>query len=226
MQFPAPAQVTSAAIFQVRDGILQVLAWQRGKPPEAGKWALPGGYLAPDEDLERSIRRHLATKVDLREVAHMEQLGTWSDPARHPGAWEVMTGYMGVVASDLDPTLPDDTRWHPVDGHPIMAFDYEDIVLTARERLRAKLSYTNIGFALSPPTFTMSELRDIYRAALGHPVSATNLQRVLVRRGELEPTGNRRPSGAGGGRPAAEFRFRSRELEVTDPFAVLRPPRE
>jgi len=62
-------------------------------------------------------------------------------------------------------------------------------------RLRAKLSYTNIGFALAPPTFTISELREIYAAALGHEVSATNLQRVLVRRELLEDTGERRPPG-------------------------------
>lgn len=224
-EFPAPSQVSAAAIFQVRDGELQVLLWQRGTPPHEGRWSLPEGYLAPGESLEQSILRHLAAKVDVREVAHLEQLGTWSAPDRYPDGWEVTTAYMGVVASNLDPSLPDDTQWHPVDGHPEMAFDHEDIVLTARERLRAKLSYTNMGFALSPPTFTMSELRDIYRAALGHPVSATNLQRVLVRRGELEPTGKRRAPGAGGGRPAAEFHFRSQRLEVTDPFAVLRPPR-
>jgi 8-oxo-dGTP diphosphatase len=106
-----------------------------------------------------------------------------------------------------------------------LAFDHKAIVLAARDRLRAKLSYTNLGFALAPPTFTMSELRDIYVVALGHPVSATNLQRVLVRRGELVPTGERRAPGAVGGRPASVFRFRTSGLEVTDQFAVLRPPR-
>jgi len=105
-----------------------------------------------------------------------------------------------------------------------MAFDHRELVITGLERLRGKLSYTNIGFALSPPTFTISELRSIYTAALGHDVSATNLQRVLVRRGELVPTGERRPPGVGGGRPAAVFRFASPELTVTDQFAVLRPP--
>ena len=96
--------------------------------------------------------------------------------------------------------------------------------LAARERLRAKLSYTNVGFALAPPTFTISELRVLYRAALGHDVSATNLQRVLLRRRLLEPTGELREPGRAGGRPATVFRFRTRNLEVTDPFAVLRPP--
>ena len=60
-------------------------------------------------------------------------------------------------------------------------------------------------------------------AALGHDVSATNLQRVLLRRGVLEPTGEHRPPGRAGGRPAEVYRFRSATLEVTDPFAVLRP---
>jgi hypothetical protein len=55
-------------------------------------------------------------------------------------------------------------------------------------------------------------------------VSATNLQRVLLRRHLLVPTGHRREPGRAGGRPAALFRFASARLEVTDPFAVLRPP--
>lgn len=212
-------------MFQVRDGRLQVLAWHRDREPFRDAYALPGGYLTEGESLEQSITRHLATKVDVREVAHLEQLGTWSDPGRHPSEWQVVTAYLGLVAADLDPELPADTSWHSVDALPALAFDHEAIVLTARERLRAKLSYTNLGFALAPPTFTMSELRDIYVAALGHPVSATNLQRVLVRRGELVPTGERRPPGSVGGRPAAVYRFRTSGLEVTDQFAVLRPPR-
>ena len=114
--------------------------------------------------------------------------------------------------------------WHPIDRLPPMAFDHGEIVLAGRERLRAKLSYTNLGFALAPPTFTISELRELYAAALGHEVSATNLQRVLLRRGVLEPTGERREPGRTGGRPAALYRFRSRGLEITDQFAVLRPP--
>ncbi|HRC08786.1 MAG TPA: NUDIX hydrolase [Miltoncostaeales bacterium] len=225
--FPAPSHIVRAVVFQVRSGVLNVLSWQRGSDgPEADKWMLPGGYLSPNESLESSIRRHLATKVELREVSHIEQLGSWSDPGSDGDQWQVLTAYMGLVASSVDPVLPADTAWQPVDGHPPFAFDNAAIVEQARERLRAKLSYTNMGFALAPPAFTISQLRDIYRAALGHPVSATNLQRVLVRRGELVPTGGQRPSGAAGGRPASEFRFQSTQLEVTDQFAVLRPPRE
>ncbi|HEY7706965.1 MAG TPA: NUDIX domain-containing protein [Gaiellaceae bacterium] len=222
---PAPRHVTLAVVFQVRDGTLQVLVWRRAKEPFAGRWALPGGYLEPGQTLEQSIRRHLAAKVDVRELAHLEQLETRSAPDRHPEHWELATAYLGLVPSDVDPAIPDDTRWVPVERLRETAFDHGEIVRSGLARLRAKLSYTNVGFALAPAEFTLSELREIYAAALGHDVSATNLHRVLVRRGVLEPTGGRREPGRAGGRPASLFRFRSPKLEVTDPFAVLRPPR-
>jgi 8-oxo-dGTP diphosphatase len=203
---------------------LQVLLWQRARDPFLGAWALPGGYLEPGETLEQSIRRHLAVKVDVRELAHLEQLETLSDPDRNPLAWELATAYLGLVPADLDPEVPEDTAWHPLSDLPELAFDHGAIVLAGRDRLRAKLSYTNVGFALAPPVFTLSELRKLYVAAIGHELSTTNLQRVLLRRGVLEPTGGRREPGRTGGRPAALYRFRSRGLEITDEFAVLRPP--
>ena len=204
---------------QIRQGRLQALLWRRALPPYPGRWALPGGRLER-ETFERSIRRHLAAKVDVRELSHLEQLETRADPR----TGLVATAYLGLIRTGIDPTVPQDTGWHPVDDLPPTAFDHGALVLAARERLRAKLSYTNLGFALAPETFTISELRELYAAALGHEVSATNLQRILLRRGVLEPTGERRPPGRSGGRPAEVFRFRSADLEITDQFAVLRPP--
>jgi ADP-ribose pyrophosphatase YjhB (NUDIX family) len=219
-----PAHATLAVVFRVRRGLLEVLLWQRARPPFEGDWSLPGGYLEPGETLAESIRRHLASKVDVRELAHLEQLETRSEPDRHPHEWQLATAYLGLVPADIDPAVPEDTVWHAIGRLPRLAFDHQPITLLARERLRAKLSYTNVGFALSPPTFTIAELRDLYSAALGYEVSPTNLQRVLLRRGVLEQTGERREAGPTGGRPPAVFRFRTRTLEVTDPFAVLRPP--
>jgi hypothetical protein len=222
---PSPTHVTLAVVLQVRGRRLCVLLWERARDPFKGAWSLPGGYLDPDVDLELSIRTHLARKVDVSELSWLEQLETLSDPLRHPDEWQLATAYLGLVPLGLDPALPPDTAWHPVDDPPgRIAFDHESIVLAGRERLRAKLSYTNIGFALAPEAFSVSELSAIYSAALGYPVDPTNLRRVLERRGLLEATGDRRAPGREGGRPAALYRFRSRDLEVTDPFAVLRPP--
>jgi ADP-ribose pyrophosphatase YjhB (NUDIX family) len=213
-----------AAVFQVRDEALQVLLWERAQEPDSGRWALPGGTLGAREDVRTSMLRQLADKVDLREVAHIEQLGVFSEPDRVPGARLVATAFLGLVPCDADPTVPADTRWHPVIALPPTAFDHARIVREGRNRLRAKLSYTNLGFALAPEEFSVSQLRDLYVSALGHPVDATNLQRVLARRGVLVPTGRTAPPGPSGGRPAALFRFAERELLVTDASAVLRPP--
>ncbi len=222
---PALRHEVLAVVLQVRDDVLHVLLWRRGLAPHAGRWSLPGGTLGPAEDLRASIRRQLAEKVDVRELSHLEQLDSRGAPRRVPGERVVATTYLGLVPGGVDPHVPADTRWHPVDALPRMAFDHADVVAAGRSRLRSKLSYTNLGFALVPPTFTMSELARYYRAALGHEVDVTNLQRILTRRDQIEPTGDVVRSGRSGGRPAAVYRFRHPSLEVTDAFAVLHPPR-
>jgi ADP-ribose pyrophosphatase YjhB (NUDIX family) len=210
-------------VFQVRAGRLNVLLWRRERAPFEGAWALPGGPLGHGERLGTSASRQLAAKVDIPEIAHLEQLETRSDPARDPRRRVLATAYLALVPPEARPRLPADTAWHRVDELPATAFDHGSIVESARERLRGKLSYTNIGFALAPETFTISQLRDVYAAALGYQVSATNLQRILTRRGVIEPTpGIARPA-ASGGRPASLYRFAVRELVVTNAFAAFRP---
>src|SRR5439155_21120336 len=116
----SPSHVTLAVILQVRASALQVLLWQRAREPFAAAWSLPGGYLEPGETLEASIRRHLATKVDVRELAHLEQLETLSEPDRHPSEWQLATAYLGLVPTDVDPAVPADTSWHALDALPRM----------------------------------------------------------------------------------------------------------
>jgi 8-oxo-dGTP diphosphatase len=218
-----------AVVFQVRrlataKPQLSVLLWQRAQQPQRGAWSLPGGSLRHDEDMTSSVRRQLAEKVDLREIAHLEQLAVFSDPDRVPVTRTIASTFLGLVPSPATPELPPDTRWHPVSALPPMAFDHGPMVAHARARLVAKLSYTNIGFALAPWEFALSTLRDIYGAALDYQVDATNLQRVLERRGVITRTGTTAQSGRSGGRPAALFRFTDSQLRVTDEFAALRPP--
>ena len=233
MPHGSTAHEVLAVVFQVR-GItadpragkpqLNVLLWQRAKDPQQGAWSLPGGRLRNDEDMTTSVLRQLAEKVDLKELAHLEQLAVFSDPQRVPGTRVIASTFLGLVPSPATPELPPDTRWHPVNSLPPMAFDHGPMVTHARARLGAKLSYTNIGFALAPKDFALSTLRDIYGAALGYQVDATNLQRVLARRGVISHTGKFAQSGRSGGRPAALYHFTDSQLRVTDEFAALRPP--
>ena len=168
--------------------------------------ALPRAALGPGESLEAALGR----AVEVAALAHVEQLETL---VLEDGS--IATAYLGLLSSEAEV----DGEWRAVTDVTL------PFVGAAQARLRAKLSYTNVGFALAPETFTISELREVYVAALGHDVSATNLQRVLVRRGMLERVDGQRAPGRTGGRPAALFRFASNRLEVTDEFAALRPPR-
>jgi 8-oxo-dGTP diphosphatase len=169
---------------------------------------LPESRVAPREPLGDALAR----AIDVAALAHVEQLET-----RLLRDGRLATAYLGLAQADA--RLDGDWR-----SEPSLRPDHAELVAAAQARLRAKLSYTNVGFALAPATFTISELREIYVAALGHDVSATNLQRVLVRRGVLERVEGLRAPGRAGGRPAALFRFASQRLEVTDEFAALRPP--
>ncbi|GAA1482948.1 NUDIX domain-containing protein [Gordonia sinesedis] len=214
-------------VFQVRptghDGHpgLHVLLWRSG--PDA-PWALPGGDIDTDETLAHSARRFLAERMDVRTVAHLEQVSVFSDPARIPGTRTIASTYLGLVPSDTSATLPADAAWFGVDDLPPLAADHADIVDAARHRLAAKLSYTNIAFALAPERFPMSELSEIYCAALGYRVDTTNLLRILSRRGVVVSTGTVGKTGRSGGRPPALYAFADNALRVTDEFATLKPP--
>lgn len=209
-------------VLQIRAMELHVLLWRRGRAPQPGRWSLPGGALLPDERLGTSIARHLAAKVDVRTVGHLEQLETRSDPGRDPRGRVLATAYLGLVPADAEPRLPPDASWHPEADLPPTAFDHGSIIGSGIARLRAKLSYTNIGFALAPARFTISELRRIYGAALDQPVSVTNLQRVLTRRKVIEALDETAPAGQRGGRPATFYRYRDATLQITDPAAIFR----
>src|SRR6476646_1276849 len=161
-----------------------------------------------------SLAAALGRAIDVSALAHLEQLET-----RILRDGTLATVYLGLARPGTE--LAGEWR---ADGTRASA-DERELVAAAQARLRAKLSYTNLGFALAPEVFTISELRELYVAALGHDVSATNLQRVLVRRGAVERVEGHRAPGRTGGRPAALFRFAAQRLEVTDQFAALRPPR-
>ena len=215
---------TLAVVLQVRDGSVHVLLWRRALEPFAGRWSLPGGTLASAERLGTSLSRHLATKVDLTDIGFLEQLETRSDVDRDPRRRVIATAYLALVSTDVNPTVPEDTEWFAVDQLPATAFDHSSIIRSGLDRLRAKLTYTNLAFALVPANFTIAHLRVVYQACLGHAVSPTNLQRVLLRRRIIEPTEMVATPSAAGGRPATLYQFRERSLRVTDPFATFRPP--
>ncbi|WP_199729786.1 NUDIX domain-containing protein [Tessaracoccus sp. OH4464_COT-324] len=213
-----------AAVLRATPGVgLTVLATRRKREPFAGQWALLSSATEVEESLDQAVLRHLGTQFDVNTIGHLEQLETRSAPGRDPFDRTIATGYLALMAWDVDPQLPPDVHWLLVAEASEMAFDHAEVTASAVERLRTKLSYTNIGFALAAEQFTIAQLREAYVAVLGYDVAPTNLQRILQRRGQLVATGETVPPGAEGGRPAKLRRFTSRELMVTDPFVVLKP---
>lgn len=213
--------MVNCVVLRVTTG-LEVLLWQRLKPPEAGAWALPGGYVDRGEPLEAAARRHLLEKVGVEGVAHLEQLHTTSNSCRPGEAWLIDTLYLALVPQGAEPRLPPDTSWHPVQELPPVAFGHESAIALAHQRLSGKLSYSNAAFALMPERFTLRELADVYAAVLGTRVAPTHLGRVLTRDGVLEATGEQRSAGRNGGRPADEYAFQHEELVISRPLAAFR----
>ncbi|MEP9414082.1 NUDIX hydrolase [Gordonia sp. VNQ95] len=219
-----------SVVFQVRpispggQPDLFVLLW---RTDESSPWSLPGGDVAgAAETLSASARRFLTENLDVTTVAHLEQLSVFSDPERVPEVRTIASTYLGLVPTDAATRLPPTATWHRVDAlaEQSLAYDHAAIIDAGRHRLAAKLSYTNIAFALAPKRFPMSELSEIYGAALGYRVDTTNLLRILSRRGVVVATGTLGRTGRSGGRPPALYAFADTQLRVTDEFATLKPP--
>ena len=213
--------VVNAVVLRVGDG-LETLLWRRTRAPAVDAWSLPGGFVREGESLDEAMRRHLVQKVGVAEVGHLEQLDTTSSADTHPDLWVLDVAHLALLPAGTEPELPPDTEWHPVSALPPVAFGHADAVHRAHERLRGKLSYSNVAFALAPERFTLRELAAVYEAVLGYAVDATHLRRVLEGDHLIAPTGGRRSTG---GRPAEEFTFCDRELVVSRPLAAFRGPR-
>jgi 8-oxo-dGTP diphosphatase len=213
------APVVNAVVLRV-DGGLQTLLWRRADMPDL--WSLPGGFVRDGESLGGAVRRHLVEKVGVSEVGHVEQLDTTSSANTHPDLWLLDVTHVVLIPRGAELHTPPDTEWHPVDALPRIAFGHAAAIERAVERLRGKLSYSNVAFALTTSRFTLRELAEIYEAVLGYAVDATHLRRVLERDHLITATGERRSTG---GRPAEEFAFCDSELVVSRPLAAFRAPR-
>ena len=198
-----PTLGVSVVIFSLQAGRerreLSVLLVQRMAEPFHGCWALPGGWVHYGEGLEQAARRHLRTKTGVRPT-YLEQLYTFGQPDRDPREHRIAVAYYVLVRSDESAiiTAPErEARWFPVDTMPTpLAFDNDEIVKYALWRLRNKVSYAYIAFQLLPPTFTLTQLREVYEEILGTEIDPTNFRRKVEASGTIVPTGTRIEGGA------------------------------
>lgn len=220
-EHPPFAVTVDLAIFTIRDGHFSVLLVERGVDPYVGSWALPGGFVEPDEDAETAAWRELAeeTGVD-RFEGHLEQLRTYSAPDRDPRMRVVSVAHVAFAPDLPEPSAGSDAavaRWWVVDDLlgaspdspdvPTLAFDHTEILHDAVERIRAKLEYTTLALEFVAEPFTLPELRRVYAAVWGTPPDLGNFRRkVLGIDGFVMPTDGRGEVSESGGRRALLYR--------------------
>jgi 8-oxo-dGTP diphosphatase len=214
------ALTVDVVLLTVHQGQLCVLLVQRKKPPFAGDWALPGGFVDPGEDIEAAAVRELAEETGLAELPegiYLEQLRSYGRPGRDPRGRTVAVAHLALV-----PGLPtvrggDDAaqaRFWPIedlvgDDAPRLAFDHDEIVRDGVERARAKLEYTTCALAFVQEPFTFADLRRIYEAVWGVHLDHSNFRKkVLDNDGFVQALGQEAPrlKGGPGGRPADLYR--------------------
>jgi len=208
-EYPHPAVTTDIVIFTIRDGRLKLLLVRRGLAPFKGKWALPGGFVGIDEDLEVGARRELAEETGVSGV-YLEQLYTFGAPDRDPRERVITVAWYALIPSDkLQVRAATDAEavgWFAMDELPELAFDHARIVAMAHERLAAKLDYSTIAFQFMPARFTLGELQRVYEIILGQEIDKRNFRKWVLALEQIEETGEQRRDGAH--RPAMLFRVR------------------
>ena len=199
-------------IFTIRDAELQILLVRRGIPPFKGRWAIPGGFVLPNESLDDAARRELLEETGVENV-FLEQLYTFGDPKRDPRGRVITVAYFALVSPDRAPPLAGsdaaEARWWAATGTPApLAFDHTHIIEVAMERLRGKLAYTDIGFELLPQKFTLSQLQRVHEAILGDALDKRNFRKRVESLDVIRPLNETARDGTG--RPARLFTFRRR----------------
>ncbi|MEU4145498.1 NUDIX hydrolase [Streptomyces parvulus] len=216
------AVTVDLAVLTLRAGALHVLLVERGQEPYAGRWALPGGFLLPDESAETAARRELAEETGLADVTglHLEQLRTYSEPGRDPRMRVVSVAFAALLPDPPEPHAGSDAaeaRWTPYDEARDLAFDHDRILADARTRVGGRLEYTCLATAFCPPEFTLGELQQVYETVWGTALDRPNFRRkVLATPGFVEPVPGAARLTGGRGKPAALYR--------AGPATTLHPP--
>jgi 8-oxo-dGTP diphosphatase len=194
-EYPRPSLTVDCIIFGLdASRKLKVLLIERAHDPFANTWALPGGFVDMDEDIETAALRELQEETGLENV-FIEQLYTFGSPLRDPRGRVVTVAYYTLVNLEEHKVTADsdarDVRWFEVAALPTLAFDHAEILKMAIARLRGKVRYQPIGFELLPKQFTLTQLQNLYETILGLElgtgINKRNFRTKILKMGILQP---------------------------------------
>lgn len=201
------------AIFTVDDGKLKVLLIKMKKEPFTDQWAMPGGLVGVDESVDQAAIRHLYDKTRVKDV-FLEQLYTFGDIDRDPFGRVVSVAYFALIQSEgikLGTTDEyQDVAWFSVDEMPKLAYDHEDILTKALERLRSKLGYTNIVCNLLPEEFSLGRMQTVYEIILDRKIDKRNFRKKILSSDFIKKVGKKTKEAY---RPAELYSFVEKKLK-------------
>lgn len=209
-------------VFTIQSGELKVLLVKRKIEPYLGQFAIPGGFIHDDEDLDQAALRELREETGVADV-YLEQLYSFGEPKRDPRGRVISISYFALISADRTLSAGSDAaeaRWWPMKELPSLAFDHANILDYALERLRNKLEYTTVGFQLLPEKFTLVQLQYIYEAILGKKLDKRNFRRRMAMLRILKPLDVYVPSAR---RPAQLYRFVASRFEKLKDKGILFP---
>jgi 8-oxo-dGTP diphosphatase len=203
-----------AVVFGYDGTDVSVLLIKRNVNPFKGDWALPGGLVLGNENLEQAVKRELKEETNLA-IDYLEQLFTYGDVGRDPRNRVVSVAYFGMVRPSKfqlkAATDAIDAQWFPIHHLPKLAFDHAKIVKMALGRLRAKLSYQPIGFNLLDAKFPFGALENLYMAILGREIDRRNFRKKILSFRFIEETEEWHT--AAKGRPGKLFQFNTKKYK-------------
>jgi 8-oxo-dGTP diphosphatase len=129
-QYPRPMLTVDALVFAQTETERFVLLIKRKNPPFQGQWALPGGFVEMDEDLECAVKRELKEETGL-EIDHLEQFYTFGKPGRDPRGRNVTVVFCQILQETRKTFAGDDAedaKWFPIQLLPELAFDHQEVI--------------------------------------------------------------------------------------------------
>lgn len=190
---------TNIVVFSLRHEQLKLLLVRRRNPPFQGCWALPGGVVGDNEDIEANAMRKLEEGTGVSGV-YLEQLCTFGDPGRDPRERVVSVAYYALVPSKRlrlrSDAHAEDVGWFALGELPELAFDHAEMVEVAHHRLAAKLEYSTIAFQFMPERFTLSDLQSVYEMILNRELDKRNFRKRMLAMEQIRQTNEVRRNGS------------------------------